>query len=265
MAIDYVIDYDCIPKQQLTSQGIVERLKGFERAQEIIRLFRVNGDNRPPSQMGFEFTRSTPAGEEEKRVIVVQELLNDAAELDPLAHHCQGCPANRTGGRFGCIGFVQYPISSDAEKWALDRMPVPDDTLVWMLLKQGVQEFKYDGSSIKPLREVTDAYFADSQPQVRKLGEFSVDANQVFEMMFGVGNINPNHGAMLLLFLHAIRRELEADEIMAISPATPDAEQRYPLLVAPHDDDDQTIAEIKEFLRALHIAWRLKVRILVDA
>lgn len=265
MAIDYIIDLDCLPKQQLTTEGIVERLKGLERAQEIIRLFRRNGDDRPPSQMGFEFTRSTPNGEEETRVIVVQDLLDTAAELDPVAHHCKGCPANRTGGRFGCVGFIQYPVSSEAEKWVLDRLPVPDDTLVWMLLRQGVQEFKYDGSTIKPLREVTDAYFESSTPQSRRLGEFSIDSNQIFEMMFAVGNINPNHAALLLLFSHAIRRDLEADEIMAITPAPPDAETQYPLLIAPHDNDDTTIAEIKEFLRALYIAWRLRVRVLIDS
>jgi hypothetical protein len=265
MAIDYVIDYDCIPKAHLTTEGIVERLKGLERAQEIIRLFRRNGDERPPGEMGFEFTRSTPTGEEEKRVIVVQDLLDEAAALDAHAHHCVGCPANRTGARFGCVGFVQYPISAEAERWALDRMPVPDDTLVWMLLKQGVREFSYDGESIKPLREVTDAYFASSEAQSRKLGEFSVDANQLFEMMFAVGNINPNHAAMLLLFLGAIRRDLEADEIMAIAPAPEDAEARYPFVLTPREGDDPTVAEIKEFLAALHLAWRLKARVLVDA
>ena len=43
--------------------------------------------------MGFEFTRSTPEGVEENRVIVVQDLLDAAEELRPLEHHCLGCPA----------------------------------------------------------------------------------------------------------------------------------------------------------------------------
>jgi hypothetical protein len=265
MAIDFVIDLDCPAKQQLTTEGIVERLKGLERAQEIIGLFRRNGDNRPPSEMGFEFSRSTPEGEDERRVIVVQELLDAGEALNTVAHHCQGCPANRTGGRFGCVGFVQYPLSGEGEQWMLDRLPVPDDTLVWLLLRQGVKEFKYDGSTIQPLREVTDAYFVLDKPQTRRLGEFSMDANQVFEMMFAVGAVLPNHAATLLLFLHAIRRDLEADEIMNIGTATADTEARYPFRITPHDDDDQTIAELKDFLHALHIAWRLRVRLLVDA
>jgi hypothetical protein len=265
MAIDYVIDLNCVPKETLTTDGIIQRLKEEERAQTIIALFRKNGDERPPSEMGFEFTRSTPSGEEEHRVIVVQELLDHAAELKPLAHHCAGCPANRAGSPFGCIGFIQYPVSTEAEAWMLDRLPVPDEPLVWLLLKQGVEEFKYDGTLVEPLRQMNNVYFADSKVQGRLLGEFPLNANQLFEMLFAVGHINPNHGALLLLFLHGIRRDLEANEIMSLGAIAEDFETRYPFLIHPEADDDTTVGEIKEFLRALYIAWKLNVKVLVDA
>jgi hypothetical protein len=142
---------------------------------------------------------------------------------------------------------------------------VPDEPLSWLLLRQGVEEFKYDGSTVQPLREESDVYFEDAQPAVRRLGEFSVDANQIFEMMFAVGHVNPNHAALLLLFLHAINRDLEAEEIMHITPAPPDSETRFPFLLQKERNDDHTTFEIKEFLRALYIGWRLSVRILVDA
>jgi hypothetical protein len=265
MAIDYIIDLNCIPKEELTTEGIVERLKEEERAHTIIGLFRQNGDDRPPSEMGFEFTRSTPEGEEERRVIVVQALLDHAAALKPLAHHCTGCPANRAGRPFGCIGFIQYPVSTTAETWLLDRLPVPDEPLVWLLLKQGAEEFQYDGKSIEPLRNTQDVYFEDSRVQGRLLGEFSFNANQLFEMLFAVGNITPNHAALLLLFLNGIRRDLEADEIMKLTPAPPDVESRYPFIIQHQEGDDRAIGEIKEFMRALYIAWKLNVKLLVDA
>ena len=123
MAIDYVIDYTCVPKQTLTTEGIVERLKARERAGAVIKLFRENGDQRPPSEMGFEFTRTTVEGEEETRVIVVQVMLDLAAQLDPLEQHCAGCPANVSGRPFGCVGAIQYPITAAAERWLLDQLP----------------------------------------------------------------------------------------------------------------------------------------------
>ncbi|MDX1994590.1 MAG: hypothetical protein SF029_19565 [bacterium] len=264
MAIDYVIDYDCIPKQHLGTEGIIERLKGEERARAIIELFRKNGDDRPPSEMGFEFTRATPTGEEEVRVIVVQDLLDEAEKLDPLRPYCAGCPANRAQRPFGCIGFIQYPLSSDSEAWMLDQLPVPDDTLVWLLLRQGVEEFDYDGSSVQPLRSQSEVYFEARDALKRRLGEFQINADQLFEMLFSVGHLSANHAALLLLFLNAIPRDLDADAIMHLSPPPPDANERLPFLLKPEADDDHSISELKEFLRSLYIAWRLNVRTLLD-
>jgi hypothetical protein len=264
MAIDYIIDYDCTPKQTLTTQGIIERLKGEERAQTIIAMFRKNGDNRPPSEMGFEFTRSTPEGEKEKKVIVVQDLLDAAAELKPLEHHCVGCPANRTGKSFGCMGFIQYPVSARGEAWLLNQLPVPDEALVWLLLKQGVEEFKYDGSSLAPMRQAGDAYFEVRGMLSRRLGEFRITNDQVFEMLFLLGHIQPPHAGVVLLFFNAINRELNADQIMKISRAPQDAVARFPFQHKPAPDDDRTVAEFKAFLHALYIAWSLNVRLLLD-
>lgn len=265
MAIDYIIDYDCDPKRKLTTGGIVERLKGEERAYKIIQMFRANGDQRPPSEMGFEFTRSTPEGVEENRLVVVQHLLDEAEDLHPLEHHCVGCPANRSGKRFGCIGHIEYPISGKGEAWLLDQMPVPDDTLIWLLLKQGVEEFKYDGASIEPLRAASDAYFEDNQPATRILGEFTLDANQVFEMMFAVGAVNPNHAAILLLFANAVPRDVEADSVMHLTPAPGDIDTRFPFILRPERDDDETIHGLKAFLHALYLGWKLHVPVLIDA
>ncbi len=282
MAIDYIIDYPCEPKRALSSEGIVERLKGAQRAQTIIRLFRDNGDQRPVSEMGFEFTRSTPEGQEERQIIMVQDLLDAADELMPHAPHCQGCPANRTGRSFGCVGFVQYPLSEHVEHWLLDRLPVPDETLVWLLLKQGVEEFKYDGAQVRPMRAarspIADSdnpggmYFLNDTPPSRRLGELRFDADQLFEMLFGVGpRIQPSHAGILLLILHAIPRDLEADQIMALTPAPADAQTRHPFILKAQDARDEvgeldlSTHDLIDFLHALYIGWRLGHPLVVDA
>jgi len=265
MAIDYVIDYNCVPKQTLGTTGILERLKSRDRAQTIIRMFREKGDDRPPSEMGFEFTRSTPEGEEETELIVVQDILDRVAELNPLAPHCQGCPANRTGAPFGCTGFIQYPISGEAEAWLLNQLPSVNEPLIWLLLKQGVENFAYDGANIARLRAEGNIYFADNKAAFRFLGEFNLDANQMFEMVFMVGDIIPNHGAVLLLFYNAIERsELQANEIMSLAPANEEKIKKYPYLHQIMQGDDRTIAELKEFLEALWVAWALNIKLIVD-
>lgn len=266
MAIDYVIDYDCVPKQKLTSEGIMERIKGRERAATIIRLFRENGDERPPSEMGFDFTRSSPEGEEETELVVVQDILDFSDELKPLEHFCRNCPANRTGTPFGCMGFVQYPISGKAEAWLLDQLPSINEPLIWLLLKQGVDNFQYDGQQVFVLRQQNDNYFEDKYAATRTLGEFNISANQSFEMFFMVGDINPNHAAILLIFFNALERtELEANEIMALAPATDEKVEKLPFLHQIMQGDDTSVADLKEFLQALYVAWMLNVKLKIDA
>ncbi len=266
MAIDFTIDYPCAPKDALSTQGIIDRLKGEARAKAIIKLFRDAGDDRPPSQMGFEFTRSTPEGTEENRVIVVQELLDAASELDVWEGACATCPANRTQKRYGCTGQIEYPLSGRGEAWLLDQMPPPDDTLIWLLLKQGVDEFQYDGKTVEVLRQQTDSYFEDNVPAIRSLGEFMLNANQTFEMLFVLreASIYPNHGSILLLFAGAISRDVEANLLMKMVPRPPDAEKRFAFKFQEQPDDDPTTTQLKGFFKALWLGWILNVRVLLD-
>jgi hypothetical protein len=128
----------------------------------------------------------------------------------------------------------------------------------------GVAEFNYDGSSIEPLRNSANVFFERDEPAKRLLGAFEIDANQLFEMVFSVGNISPNHAAMLLMFVHAIERNMEADEIQAITSAPNGAAQRHPFILALNDVDDPSIAEYKAFFHALHTAWALNVQLILD-
>lgn len=266
MAIDYVIDLDCVPKQTLSTEGILQRLKGRARAGEVIRLFRENGDNRPPSEMGFEFTRTSAEGEEETRLIVVQDMLDEAAALDPLAHHCEGCPANVSGVPFGCMNFIQYPITGEAERWLLDRLPGIDEPLVWLLLRQGVQELGYDGAIVAPLR-ASDTYFEEQRLPGRDLREFVINANQVFQMLFLTGHIQPAHAGVLLLLFGAIRRDIEAHQIVHVMNRALPAQQitrDFPFLMRPEEGDDRSVADLKRFFYALYRAWTLDVQLLLD-
>lgn len=273
MAIDYIIEYDCVPKQILTANGIIERIKEKERAESVIQWFRAAGDTRDPIDMGFEFSKSTPDEQGEKQVIVVQDLLDHVADLEPLEHHCKGCPVNRTGRPFGCMGFVHYPITARAESYLLDRLPVPDEPLVWLLLKQGVRELGYDGSSIKALRDADNnaedgarTYFELPIAPQRRLGEIRVSGDQMLEMIFGVGDrIIPNHAGILLLFFNAIDRNLEADDIRRISSANADIRERFDFVMSADPNDDDTVHELVAFFHAMYLAWKANATLFIDA
>jgi hypothetical protein len=263
MAIDYIINYDCEPRRALGSEEILELLKERERADLIIRMYRDAGDMRPPSEMGFDFTRTTPEGEEETRLIIVQDLLDRTSALQKHAPSCANCPANRLRKPYGCAGFIEYPISGEGEAWLLNQLPTPDDALVWLLLKQGVDNFAYDGQDIAALRAQSTTYFQDRKAPSRRLGEFEFNGNQAFDMLFNVGDIAPNHAAMMLLFFGGIRRDLQADAIMRITPAPRNVAVLMPFLHKPSPDDDRTIDQLKGFFNALYVAWALGVTLQV--
>ncbi len=267
MAIDFIVDYGCKPKDKFGTPEILERLKMRVRAQTIIRLFRENGDGRPPSEMGFEFVRQTPEGEEETQIIIVQDLLDRATELDEWGHHCAGCPANVRGATFGCVDAVQYPLSLRGERGLLERLPGIDEPFLWLLLRQGIQEMGYDGAQVKPLR-ASGTYFEADAAQSRDMQDFVIDTNQVFEMTFMLGDIAPAHAGMLLQFFGAVPRATEAAQVVEIMNSTLTRDEiraRYPLNVAASESDDSTIAELKRFLTALHHAWQLGVPLIIDA
>lgn len=268
MAIDYALELGCIPRQTFGTQGIIERLKAGERAASVIRLFREAGDMRPPSEMGFEMARSLPDGTEETRIVIVQEMLDVAAELEAHTGHCRGCLACLHTPAFGCNGQVNYPISSAAEAWLLDRLPGIEQPLVWLLLREGMQANGYDGQTARSLRG-SETYFEERRVRGRDLIEFVISADQVFEMLFMVGAIQPAHAAILLLFFDAIPRSaIEAPDIVAMMNGTiaPDTiDTRFPFNLREDEHDDRTIRELTAFFRTLHTAWRLGVQVAIDA
>jgi hypothetical protein len=266
MGADYIVHYGCEPKQALTLEGLMGRLKGRDRAEKIIQLYRAQGDHRPPAQMGFEMVRRLPDGGEETEVIVVQSLLDSAAELTPWESHCIGCPANLTGMPFGCVGVINYPISVEAERWLLDQLPGDDHPLLFMLLQSAIREKGYTGQSVVPLRAQEGVFLEADDALDRSLGHGVITGNQVFELLLLSGPIYPAHGSLLLQFFGGISPDLEADEMMQLadSPSEQWMDEHIPFRHVVSLADDHSVAALKEFFRAIHLAFRLGVPVLLD-
>jgi hypothetical protein len=267
MAIDHVIDLDCVPKRALTTPGILARIKARNRADAVIQLYRDHNDHRPPSEMGFELVRRTPDGEEETQTVVIQDLLDEVAELDPLANHCADCPANRISEPFGCFGFVGYPISQAAELWLLKQLPGPEEPLIFLLLRQTVTEYVFRNENVAQMRASPGIIFESGERFARRFEDVQITTDQVFEMLFLNNTIEPAHAALLLLFFGAIPRDMDAETLMKLTQ--PDSsvkvERDAPFLLRTEDSDDESITALKAFFAALHLTYRLNVSLSLDA
>ena len=261
MGIDHVIDLDCVPKQTLSTMGLLSRLKARDRAATIQKLFRDNGDQRPPSEMGFEMVRRLPDGTEETQIIIVQDMIDAAAALEPLEVHCEGCPANRAHKPFGCFGNIGYPISRSAELWLLNQLPGPDDPLIFLLLSQTMRDFKFDSEQIVGMRATPGIFFETDERFSKPLEDAQITSDQIFAMLFLTDSIQPAHGALLLVFFGAIPRDIDADALMAL---TQPYGSEPPFILRPHPADDESIAALHAFFEALYIAHRLNVSVSLD-
>ncbi len=268
MAIDTIIDYSCDPKDALTTEGILKRLKDRHRALQIVQMYRDEGDERPLSEIGFEVTRRSADGTEETALVIASDLLAEAAVLDEWAGHCTYCPANLTDSPYGCVGYVNYPILRQSEIWWLEQLPTFAQPVLFLMLIRGVQEFGYTGQSARELRDRVGVYFENPDTLARRYAQIDVTADVLFEMTFQLGPIQPSHGVLLLLFYHAIPRDnLDPAEVMALTRQEIDPQnfaKQYPFLHQGEPDEDPSIKDLKRFMQALYVAYQLNVALLLD-
>ncbi len=124
----------------------------------------------------------------------------------------------------------------------------------------------YTGESVAPLR-ADPTYFEERRVAGRDLVEFVFTANQAFELLFLLGDIQPAHAGIVLLIFGAISREVDAGQIVQIMNRQLSADEigrDYPFQLQPSEADDQTIADLKAFFYALYRAWALDLPLLLD-
>ena len=268
MGIDYVIHSSCLPQEQTELNDLLRRLKDRERAIEVIRWYRDNNDERPPSEIGFEVTRRTADGDAETELMIAQHTLDEAKVLDEIAQKFSECSDAETLQFYDCFGSINYPLQNRGEIWLLEQLPGIESPVMFLMLVRGVQEFGYTGDAARELRNNVGVYFQNPDTLARRYSEMDVTTDVMFEMMFQLGPIQPAHGAMLMLFFNAIPRDsMSPDQIMALTKGqiTPEAMLKdFPFQQAIQDGDSETIKDYKRFFKALYHAYLLKVPVLLD-
>jgi hypothetical protein len=261
MAIDYVLAMGCEPQKVLG----VERLVGLHRTRILTRTalghIRDDGDHRDPGEIEVHLTMRKPEGES-ARGVTLQTLLDEAAPLDEVADHCAICPAGLTR-EFACHRRIRYPIPEHVEAWLMSRLPTTLDCTAGTLLARGLGEFGWDGAPAAKLRGAGTTYFESRAPYgVRWQGEdgtMEISSDQLFQMMFMVGNLAPTHCLMLALFCGVLPHDISLYDLK-------DVQGRVRALAAADlpAEPDADIEQLAAFLRTLALAARLDVSILID-
>jgi hypothetical protein len=248
VGIDYVVDLGCPPKQALSVEKIVALVKGRNQVAAIIDLARRKGDTRLPEQLSFTRVVRRPEGAVEEE-FSVGTLLQQVRELDVHAHHCEGCEANLRARPFGCYGSISYPITALAEEWLMSLLPKDLNSPAGHLLRSAVTDLKYTGGMFLGMRP-QEMFFESRTPLKRRWGGWlsgwTLTSDQLLEMLFGLGNLQPAHCKMMSIILGLI--------------PTDESPQPRPQATA----GDQT-EQVAHAVNAVGLAGQLGVNLLVDA
>jgi hypothetical protein len=261
MAIDYVLAMGCEPQKLLGVERLVSLHRTRILARSALTHMRQDGDKRAPSEIEIQLTMGKPEGES-ARGVSLQTLLDESAPLDEVAGHCARCPA-ALPREFACHRRIRYPIPEHVEAWLMSRLPTTLECTAGTLLARGLGEFGWDGAPAARLRSAGTTYFESRAPYgVRwqsDRGIIEISSDQLFQMMFMVGNLAPTHCLMLVLFCGVLAHDIDIFDLK-------DVERRTRALaaadVAPQPDAD--IEQLAAFLRTLAVAARLEVSVVVD-
>ncbi|HEX2688382.1 MAG TPA: hypothetical protein VHN14_17245, partial [Kofleriaceae bacterium] len=178
------------------------------------------------------------------------------------AGHCATCPAGLSR-EFACHRRIRYPIPEHAEAWLMSRLPSSLGCTAGALLARGLGEFEWDGAPAARLRRAGTTYFESRAPYGVRWQDgtrtIEISSDQLFQMMFLVGNLAPTHCLMLALFCGVLPHDISLQDLK-------DSAGRTRALAAATlpTEPDADIEQLAAFLRMLAVAARLDVPVLVD-
>jgi len=261
MAIDYVLAVGCEPQKALGVERLVELHRTRILARSALAHMREDGEPRHPAEIEVQLTVRKPGGDS-GRGVTLQHLLDEAAPLDGVAHHCATCPAGLPR-EFACHRRIRYPIPEHVEQWLMARLPTHLATTAGALLVRGLGEFSWDGAPTAKLRAAGTTYFESRVAYGVRWegpdGNIEISSDQLFQMMFMVGHLAPTHCLMLALFLGVIPHDTSVHLLK-------DEAGRKEALAAASvpSEPDSDVEQLAAFLRALAVAARLDATILID-
>lgn len=263
MGVDYVIDLPCMPKSGLGTQRIVEMLKGRSRADHVEQVLRARGDQRPPAELTFETVAIGPAGPQ-RSLVSVQQLRDQARRLDEQASHCDHCVARTHPRPFACVGYVGYPLTADAERWLLSLLPDSLETLAGQYLVRAFRDYGWDGHYAEGLRAQGQTFLEARENQYRYWNSFALSSDQVVDLLFGLGSLQPAHTQMLALFFGIIPHDISAFAFGRLSEDRAGLADLALRRMSPSTQDSASIGELRTFLRAAALAAALGRALLIE-
>ena len=264
MSFEYILDLHCAVKEEFDTESLIDLVKSRNQAEAILDHLRREGNHLPPAEIQITRRMQTPHGIQDRETSI-QEMLDDSAALNPLAHHCTGCQANVRGQPFGCYGSVSYPIQGATEQWLMGLLPARLESTAGQILTSTINDFEFDGAPVAQMR-AQEPFFELQSPPARSWGGWfnktTITADQMWHMLLCLEGLTPAHCLMLALFLGMIPHETPPQDLSG------DAAQQQALAAARLPAAPAGVGQIQDtvlFLRAVLLSARLEVPLLTSS
>lgn len=194
------------------------------------------------------------------------------SEQDAAAHRA-GCPTCAVlDGDFACVGLIATPLSAAVERWLVERLPDDIESLPGFLLRKAIADFGYSGEFGAELRR--QGKLEAPGPFTRHFGpffrRFTVSSEQLLEELLGAGDVNPPHALAVLAHLGAVAVDgkvlLSLDEgarYGEMMERIHERKTRSATTITVDDSDDEALAAMKRYLRALWAAFAVDATVKV--
>ncbi len=210
MSIDWLVNHDCRPKQELSPLGIYRRRQLRERFERVAEVAKAACPPGSISAIELDFLEVNAQGSRTIRTLGSGDMAAMVRQLDHLQGDCTACSANVLGGPFGCYGRVRFPISGAGERWLIDSLPETLSTPAGEMLPQVLVRLGCDGSEFRWLRERAGRYLELDEAPARSWagpqGPFTTTTDGLYEAMFLTGGrdgVQAFHGILLCYLVGA--------------------------------------------------------------
>ena len=277
MAIDFIVDYPCAVKEELTTNGLVAMMKERGRANTLLEMLQRDGLTRDEA-LNKEITVQlmTTEGIVEQELVSVAQMFDNGQELTKLCGYCAACQAAR-GNAFGCCDLLNYPFSEAGEQWLSTAVRnALDEGLPRSMALEFIVHEKINGIAFSQMRrDKRGTFFAKREAErfTFTKGDFkgsSFDMNQVCEVLFGPPSIEKAHQICLLFLSSGLtigdERPVEGTFQQACSIASPESlgKSWWSFYLVKEEQDDNTVASLKRFFHSLFCSFSLDVPLRVN-
>lgn len=274
MSIAYLIDLPCAVKKFVPASRIMRLL--YQREQALAALNRARGKSAEvdPNNVAVRLTLKDKKGRTHAVKTTVASISKDFAMLEPHGELCRECPARIARQPFGCRGVIDYPISLKGEALLMGMVHGVMDDPGPKLLMNYFDSNGILGHRVEEMRRTADIFFQSRKALVRRYGgEARLNVNQLIELFFLSGNIDPKKGRLLLGLMELYESNLplvaplEVFKHRFVYEHARDGKPSYRNALRIHSsrDDDISERQIKDFFRALFLACELDCNLRVIA